>query len=76
MGLRGERRVLRGGSWNSNPRNCRSANRNRNHPENRNNNAGFRVVLSAAPLIRGRLPRAERPAAAEGLGVQEPSPPR
>ncbi|MBM4038197.1 MAG: hypothetical protein FJ290_06740 [Planctomycetes bacterium] len=57
VGLRGERRVLRGGSWNNNPRNLRSANRNRNHPENRNNNAGFRVVLSAAPLS----PRASAP---------------
>jgi formylglycine-generating enzyme required for sulfatase activity len=38
-------RVLRGGSWNNNPVNCRSANRNRNAPDNRNNNNGFRVVL-------------------------------
>ncbi|MEW6078706.1 MAG: SUMF1/EgtB/PvdO family nonheme iron enzyme [Thermodesulfobacteriota bacterium] len=37
--------VLRGGSWNNNDRNCRSANRNRNQPDNRNNNNGFRVVL-------------------------------
>ncbi|MCY7278167.1 MAG: hypothetical protein LH702_31630 [Phormidesmis sp. CAN_BIN44] len=35
---------MRGGSWNNNPLNCRSANRNRNTPENRNNNIGFRVV--------------------------------
>ncbi|WAL60118.1 formylglycine-generating enzyme family protein [Thermocoleostomius sinensis A174] len=41
-------RLLRGGSWNNNPRNCRSANRNRNLPDNRNNNNGFRVVLSAS----------------------------
>ncbi|MFO0018188.1 MAG: hypothetical protein ACK52U_16770 [Synechococcaceae cyanobacterium] len=34
---------MRGGSWNNNPRNCRSAYRNRNHPDNRNNNVGFRV---------------------------------
>jgi retron-type reverse transcriptase len=37
------RRVLRGGSWNNNPRNLRSANRNRNTTDNRNNNNGFRV---------------------------------
>ncbi|MGQ9592636.1 MAG: SUMF1/EgtB/PvdO family nonheme iron enzyme [Planctomycetota bacterium] len=37
-------RVVRGGSWNNNGRNCRSANRNRNEPENRNNNCGFRVA--------------------------------
>ncbi|MGH6815918.1 MAG: SUMF1/EgtB/PvdO family nonheme iron enzyme [Hyphomicrobiaceae bacterium] len=35
---------MRGGSWNNNPRNLRSVNRNRNTPDNRNNNAGFRLV--------------------------------
>ncbi len=36
---------MRGGSyWNSADR-CRSAYRNRNHPANRNDNLGFRVVL-------------------------------
>ncbi|MBC8177483.1 MAG: hypothetical protein H8E19_08765 [Deltaproteobacteria bacterium] len=34
----------RGGSWNNNARNCRSANRNRNTPGNRNNNLGFRLA--------------------------------
>jgi len=38
--------VNRGGSWNNNPWNCRSANRNRNTPDNRNNNLGFRVALA------------------------------
>ena len=33
----------RGGSWNNNPQNLRSANRNRNTTDNRNNNIGFRV---------------------------------
>ena len=37
-------RVVRGGSWNNNSRNARSAIRNRNTPDNRNNNIGFRVV--------------------------------
>ncbi|MES9905940.1 MAG: SUMF1/EgtB/PvdO family nonheme iron enzyme [Sedimenticola sp.] len=37
-------RVLRGGSWINNPDNLRSANRNRNTPDNRNNNIGFRVL--------------------------------
>jgi hypothetical protein len=39
--------VLRGGSWNNNPRNCRSANRNRSNPDNRNDNNGFRVAVAA-----------------------------
>jgi len=38
-------RVLRGGSWNNNGQNCRSANRNNNSPDNRNNNIGFRLVF-------------------------------
>ena len=40
-----QHRVIRGGSWNNQARNCRSAYRNRNAPGNRNNNLGFRVVL-------------------------------
>ena len=47
-GTRGNR-VLRGGSWNNNSRNTRSANRNRNTPDNRNNNNGFRVVCVSGP---------------------------
>jgi Sulfatase-modifying factor enzyme 1 len=39
--------VLRGGSWNNNQDNARSADRNRNNPNNRNNNIGFRVVCSS-----------------------------
>jgi len=41
-----ERRVLRGGSWNNNRNNARCAYRNRNEPDNFNNNIGFRLVLS------------------------------
>ena len=37
-------RVLRGGAFNNEPRNLRSANRNRNNPENRNQNIGFRCA--------------------------------
>lgn len=40
----GSNRVNRGGSWNNNARNCRSANRNRNDPGNRNNNLGLRLA--------------------------------
>jgi hypothetical protein len=42
------RRVVRGGSWNTEPRNLRSANRNRNEPDNRNNNLGFRPASTLA----------------------------
>jgi len=46
--------VLRGGSWINNPDNARAAIRNRNDPDNRNNNIGFRVVCSAhkPPILR------------------------
>jgi hypothetical protein len=44
----GSNRVNRGGSWNNNARNCRSANRNNNSPDNRNNNLGFRLALASA----------------------------
>ena len=35
--------MKRGGNWNNNATNCRSANRNNNTPTNTNNNIGFRV---------------------------------
>ena len=55
----GAYRVNRGGSWNNNARNCRSANRDRNDPGYRNNNLGFRVAL--APSSRtGRMPFGEQ----------------
>ncbi len=44
----GSNRVNRGGSWNNNAVNCRSANRNNWNPDNRNNNLGFRVALVPA----------------------------
>jgi hypothetical protein len=56
---RGSNRVNRGGSWNNNAMNCRSANRNNNTPENRNNNLGFRLSSTHKPdpgcLWMGRL---------------------
>lgn len=39
--------MLRGGSWNNNPDNVRASTRNDNHPDNRNNNIGFRVLCSS-----------------------------
>ena len=54
-------RVLRGGSFNNNARNLLGAYRNNNHPENDNDNLGFRVVWSVAggrdvaePCLRSR----------------------
>ena len=45
-------RVNRGGSWNNNARNLRSANRNRNTPGNRNDNLGFRPASSSPrPIV-------------------------
>ena len=38
--------MLRGGAFNNNQNNVRCAIRNRNNPNNRNNNIGFRLVLS------------------------------
>lgn len=43
--------VVRGGSWNNNGRNVRSAIRNRNTPDNRNNNLGFRLALAQQAMI-------------------------
>ncbi|MCR4574720.1 MAG: hypothetical protein K5787_13255 [Lentisphaeria bacterium] len=42
--------MKRGGNWNNNAQNCRSANRNNNNPSNNNNNLGFRVLC--LPLVR------------------------
>ena len=67
----GSYRVYRGGSWSDYAWYCRSAHRNRNTPDNRNNNLGFRVLRSSAngmdvPLMEPaavRLPDAlHRPA--------------
>jgi hypothetical protein len=40
--------VLRGGSWNNNVDNAAASFRNRNNPNNRNDNYGFRVVAVSA----------------------------
>ncbi|MFW6106587.1 MAG: SUMF1/EgtB/PvdO family nonheme iron enzyme [bacterium] len=42
---KGDSRVLRGGSWYGEPRNCRSAPRGGSNPTTRYNNGGCRVVL-------------------------------
>jgi formylglycine-generating enzyme required for sulfatase activity len=46
-----ESRLLRGGSWFSLPRDCRSAYRYYNHPVNRYNDLGFRVCCLPQDLI-------------------------
>ncbi len=43
-GHKGTNRVVRGGSWNNNARNARSATRNWIHAAERNNNVGFRLA--------------------------------
>ena len=45
-GKRGDNRVIRGGSWNNDAHNCRSAYRNNNRPDNRNHNLSFRLSSS------------------------------
>ncbi|WP_418219910.1 SUMF1/EgtB/PvdO family nonheme iron enzyme [Candidatus Thiodictyon syntrophicum] len=58
-GVKGRKRVLRGGSWINHARNCRSANRNGNEPANRNENIGLR--LSRAPPPRGGEAQSRHP---------------
>jgi formylglycine-generating enzyme required for sulfatase activity len=42
----GSHRVNRGGSWINDAHNCACAIRNANHPDNRDNNLGFRLASS------------------------------
>jgi hypothetical protein len=51
-----DHRVLRGGAFNNNDRNVRCAYRNRNNPNNRNNNIGFRLVVSTLFLSLPKCP--------------------
>jgi formylglycine-generating enzyme required for sulfatase activity len=46
-----ENRLLRGGSWIIDPRNCRSAYRYGSHPGDRNNFIGFRIVSCLARTL-------------------------
>jgi len=57
VGLPGDDRVARGGSWNNNQDNARAAFRNRNYPNNWNNNIGFRCG-GAVPLLTNHQVRA------------------
>ena len=65
--------MIRGGAWNNKPRNVRSANRNNNTPDNRNNNIGLRlssppalISIFAPSRLRSWTRRARR------AGVHEP----
>ena len=55
--------MVRGGAFNNNDRVVRAANRNHNEPDNRNNNLGFRVVVSrssfAGSVCRMKVLRTE-----------------
>ena len=53
-------RVLRGGSWINNARNCRSAYRNGNRPGNRDDNVGFRPASSSHRQSSALAPRDRR----------------
>ncbi|MEO0704383.1 MAG: hypothetical protein AAF050_01830 [Cyanobacteria bacterium J06649_5] len=65
----------RGGSWNNNPENCRSAYRNNNNPENRNNNIGFRVSCAApSTLLWPCLQGESEPSDGNLSGVHQKSP--
>ena len=48
--------MLRGGSFNNNADNARSAYRNNNHPEDRNNNIGFRAASTLRRTSPSLLP--------------------
>ena len=52
--------MVRGGAFNNEARNLRAAYRNNNEPENRNNDNGFRVVLSAGAQASRSAPWAPR----------------
>ena len=52
--------MIRGGSWNNNANNCRTAKRNNNNPDNNNNNGGVRSVLPPAQPARRKARRLTR----------------
>ncbi|OQB33754.1 MAG: hypothetical protein BWY09_02747 [Candidatus Hydrogenedentes bacterium ADurb.Bin179] len=69
--------MKRGGSWNNNGNNCRSANRNNNNnPSNVNNNVGFRLSSSSRRQIADvhgyprRAPVMTRPLSCSGIPGQ------
>ena len=73
----GSHRVLRGGAWNSNARNCRAAYRNDDHPDNANSNVGFRLAraheraaeLAPDPTDSASAPTMHSPRAAKTVSA-------
>ena len=70
------RSELRGGAWNNNEDNLRTANRNRNEPENRNNNIGFRLARDVETQPRAWLRWPEPQRIAIRWGCAHPLPDR
>ena len=70
----GSYRVLRGGSWNNNANNCRSANRNNDKPDNDNNDYGFRLA-SALPGQTGSHSGTPAPRDRAGTNMHGPGRP-
>jgi hypothetical protein len=70
----GSNRVNRGGGWNNNAVNCRSANRNRNAPGNRNDNVGFRLVSASPPLCQWDAVQGPRSSASGQAHGRHPAP--
>ncbi len=68
--------MLRGGSFANDQQNARGAARNRNNPENRNDNIGFRVVLSTFFFVAGNAGRGGEPFQAEAKNGGARSRPR
>lgn len=66
----GPNRVNRGGSWNSNARNVRAANRNWNTPGNRNDNLGFRLARAQTWVGWPTPDPTAVPSRAHGLAVR------
>ena len=79
MGRADPNRVNRGGSFNNPATNARSANRNNNDPENRNNNLGVRpskvshrpiaAATPACPAARRAVPGIPRPISRSGAAA-------
>ena len=71
--------VLRGGSYWNDPQNCRSANRNRNDPDNRNRNNGFRLLAfqhakGSVLSVPARIQAPERDRKQRGASLRPPPP--